>query len=197
MIIELEGCVSSFLPAAQAPLVFYGPSNLLAGRFLHLRAGDGLSEFGAPTPKAVEYCIGAGRYAKRLNPPYTLKELLETLPEGLREKAEDSVCLRRAFYLSRVDLRPLRTVKVYVDDPLLLFALEPYMSAYVVGIPGDRRKRAKCGADPPPPPQLVDAEARILSPEEFVDFLYTRDVLKPLANPLLVLKLLWRLRRVL
>jgi len=197
MILELEGCVPSFLSAAQAPLAFYGPSNLLAGRFLHLHAGDGLSEFGAPTPRAVEYCIGAGRYAEKLDPPYTLKELLEVLPEELRKKAENSVCLRRAFYLSRVDPRLLKKVKIYVDDPLLLFALEPYMPAYAVGIPGDKRRRAKCGAGQPPPPQLADAEARILPPEEFVDFLYARDILKPVVNPLLVLKLLWRLRRVL
>jgi hypothetical protein len=197
MIVEVEGCVSSLLSAARAPLAFYGPSNLLAGRFLYLHAGDGLSEFGAPTPRAVEYCIGAGRYAEKLDPPYTLKELLDVLPEELREKAENSVCLRRAFYLSRVDPRPLRRAKIYVDDPLLLFALEPYMPAYAVGIPGDRRKRARCGADPPPPPQLADAEARIMTPEEFVDFLYTRDILKPLLNPLLLLRLLWRLRRVL
>jgi hypothetical protein len=197
MIVELRGCVSSFLSAAQPPLVFYGPPNLLAGRFLHLHAGEGLSEFGAPTPEAVEYCIGAGRYAEKLDPPYTLKELLAVLPEGLREKAEISVCLRRAFYLSRVDPRPLRRAKIYVDDPLLLFALEPYMPAYAVGISGGRRINAKCGADPPPPPQMAEAVARVMPPEEFVDFLYTKDLFKQLLNPLLVLKLLWRLRRVL
>jgi len=197
MIVELGGCVSSFLSAAQPPLVFYGPSNLLAGRFLHLHAGEGLSEFGAPTPEAVEYCIGAGRYAEKLDPPYTLKELLAVLPEGLREKAENSVCLRRAFYLSRVDPRPLRRAKIYVDDPLLLFALEPYMPAYAVSISGGKRRNVKCGADPPPPPQLAEAEARVMTPEEFVDFLYTKDIFKRLLNPLLVLKLLWRLRRVL
>jgi hypothetical protein len=36
----------------------------------------------------------------------------------------------------------------------------------------------KCGADPPPPPQLAEAEARIMTPEEFVDFLYTKDIFK-------------------
>jgi hypothetical protein len=197
MIVELRGCVSSFLSAARPPLVFYGPSNLLAGRFLHLHVGEGLSEFGAPTPEAVEYCIGAGRYAEKLDPPYTLKELLALLPEGLREKAENSVCLRRAFYLSRVDPRPLMRAKIYVDDPLLLFALEPYMPAYAVGISGGKRRNVKCGADPPPPPQLAEAEARVMTSEEFVDFLYTNDIFKQLLNPLLVLKLLWRLRRVL
>jgi len=195
MIVELEGCVSSFLSAARPPLAFYGPPNLLAGRFLHLHAGEGLSEFGAPAPEAVEYCIGAGRYAKKLDPPYTLKELLDVLPEGLREKAKNSVCLRRAFYLSRVDPRPLRSAKIYVDDPLLLFALEPYMPAYAVGIQGGRKRRAECGADPPPPPQLADAEARIMPPEEFVDFLYVRDIFKPLANPVRLLRLLWRIAR--
>jgi len=197
MIVELKGCVSSFLSAARPPLVFYGPPNLLAGRFLHLHAVEGLSEFGAPTPEAVEYCIGAGRYAEKLDPPYTLKELLAVLPGGLREKAENSVCLRRAFYLSRVDPRPLRRAKIYVDDPLLLFALEPYMPAYAVGISGGRRRDVKCGADLPPPPQLAEAEARVMPPEEFVDFLYTKDIFKQLLNPLLVVKLLWRLRRVL
>ena len=185
------------MSAARPPLVFYGPSNLLAGRFLHLHAGEGLSEFGAPTPEAVEYCIGAGRYAEKLDPPYTLKELLAVLPGGLREKAKNSVCLRRAFYLSRVDPRPLRSAKIYVDDPLLLFALEPYMPAYAVGISGGKRRNAKCGADLPPPPQLAEAEARVMTPEEFVDFLYTKDIFKQLLNPLLVLKLIWRLRRVL
>jgi hypothetical protein len=36
-----------------------------------------------------------------------------------------------------------------------------------------------------------------MTPEEFVDFLYTKDIFKQLLNPLLVLKLIWRLRRVL
>jgi hypothetical protein len=138
-----------------------------------------------PTPEAVEYCIGAGGggYAEKLDPPYTLKELLAVLPEGLREKAENSVCLRRAFYLSRVDPRPLRSAKIYVDDPLLLFALEPYMPAYAVGISGGKGRNVKCGADPPPPPQLAEAEARVMTPEEFVDFLYTKDIFKQLLNP--------------
>ena len=185
------------MSAARPPLVFYGPSKLLAGRFLHLYASEGLSEFGAPTPEAVEYCIGAGRYAEKLDPPYTLKELLAVLPEGLREKAENSVRLHRAFYLSRVDPRPLRRAKIYVDDPLLLFALEPYMPAYAVGISGGKGRDVKCGADPPTPPQLAEAEARVTTPEEFVDFLYTKDIFKQLLNLLLVLKLIWRLRRVL
>jgi len=96
-----------------------------------------------------------------------------------------------------VDPRPLRSAKIYVDDPLLLFALEPYIPAYAVGISGGKRRNAKCGADPPPPPQLAEAEARVMTPEEFVDFLYTKDISKQLLNHLLVLKLIWRLRRVL
>jgi hypothetical protein len=32
----------------------------------------------------------------------------------------------------------LRRAKIYVDDPLLLFALEPYMPAYAVGISGGK-----------------------------------------------------------
>ena len=90
----------------------------------------------------------------------------------------------------------MRRAKIYVDDPLLL-ALEPYMPAYAVGISGGKRRDVKCGADPPPPPQLAEAESRVMTSEEFVDFLYTKDIFKQLLNPLLVLKLIWRLRRVL
>ena len=71
------------------------------------------------------------------------------------------------------------------------------MPAYAVGISGGRRRNVECGADPPPPPQLAEAEVRVMTPEEFVDFLYAKDIFKQLHNHLLVLKLLWRLRRVL
>jgi hypothetical protein len=54
------------------------------------------------------------------------------------------------------------------------------MPAHAVGISGGKRINAKCGADPP---QLAEAEARVVTPEEFVDFLYTKDIFKQLLNP--------------
>ena len=170
------GCIAAFLYTSKKPLAFYGPVSHLAGRFVVAEAPEGYSTFGDPPPLALDYCLpGAGRYASKLEPPYRLEDLLEVMPSGLREKARDSACIRRAFYLSRIDPAPLKRNLVYAADPLLFLTLSRHMPLYTVeNLPvKTREKRVKCraGAEPPPP-TAATVTLRVYTPEEYVNVHY-------------------------
>lgn len=183
MITKLEGppaCITSFLIKARRPLAFYGPLKYVAGEAVFATAPHGLSNFGGPPPAAVEYCLpGAGKYAKKLDPPYTLEDLLEALPGGLRDKARESTCLRQAFFLSRVDASPIKRSLVVLDDVLLFLSLEPYMPLYTTEplMANMRVKRLKCNPDPLPPPSIRAVDLKVLTPEEYVNKLYIEGLL--------------------
>ncbi|MGC8584213.1 MAG: hypothetical protein ACP5MH_10900 [Thermoproteus sp.] len=196
------GCIAAFLYTSKKPLAFHGPVSHLAGRFVVAEAPEGYSTFGDPPPLALDYCLpGAGRYASELEPPYRLEDLLEVMPSGLREKAQDSACIRRAFYLSRIDPSPLRRSLVYAADPLLFLTLSRYMPLYTVeNLPvKTREKRVECrsGADAPPP-AADTVILRVYTPEEYINYLYVSG----LAQLFLLrfirrgwLRLLWRVLR--
>jgi len=136
------------------------------GEVYLVRIREGLSNFGAPTPEALDQCVeGLGKYAKRLDPPYTLRELLEELPPDLRQAAAESRCVKYAFYTSRVDPTPLRRGVYAVGDPVLFYNLGRYLPLYV----GEDCERGT-------PTVAGEVELRVMEPLEFLHFFYKREL---------------------
>lgn len=189
---KLKGpCPEVFLrkEARRRVVVYRGPLELLGGDVGLLTVEEGLSDFGAPTPEALEYCVpGLGRYARRLDPPFMLDELAEEVPPELRGRVEESRCVKYAFYTSRADPRPLRPGIYATTDSVLFFNLGLYFPLYTAD-GGERR----CGADPL---TFREVRLRVMGEEEFLSFLYWRGVMKTARDFLWKLPvILFKLRR--
>ncbi len=182
-IIRLIGdsvCVSQMLMGIsdKEPVFINGSLNYLRVPLINIVLIDeGLSTFGGPTPRALDYCIkGVGKYAEKLEIPFRLKDLETILPSDLREKVTKSNCIKYAFHTSKVNFMDMRKGIYLVNDTVLFLNLERHLKVYTINdqVPFDKVKKVKCSSSELNNinPTINYVKIPILSDNDYINSLY-------------------------
>ncbi|MEM1599194.1 MAG: hypothetical protein QXI07_11905 [Pyrobaculum sp.] len=167
------------------PYVHLGNYRDLCGLVYLLAVDPGHSTFGAPAPEALEQCVeGIRRYAKKLEPPFTLGELADSVPPDMRPSVLNSRCVKYAFYTSLIDPRQFAPGIYVTNDPVVYHNLTRYLEPLGA---------SDCAC----PVEAVEFRPRVMDPLEFFDFYYREGLRKMFGQfawrlPQILFKRRWR-----